>query len=354
MDFRVAVIVVTFQGVDYSARFVDSFKRYTPASVPLIVVDNHSTDGTVEYIQRTIPSAVILRNASNVGFAQGSNQGILEALRRGAWYCMLVNQDIIFSQEWLSPLVDAMEKTPQLGAVQPKILLYPNTDYINSCGNALHYLGFGYTRGYLKKNREWCCNATDSFGYCSGAAVLLNCAALRHVGLFDETFFMYHEDTDLCWRMRSAGWMLSVCPSSVVFHQYEFNRSIKKFYYIERNRLMTLVKNYELKSLLLLAPFHIVWECGMILYSTLSSLHGARGFVLWEKLRGYVYFFHPAHVRELLRARTGVQRIRTVPDRALAHFFTSVIEFQDIDNPVLRYIANPISAWYWALIKRFL
>ncbi|MDO8571217.1 MAG: hypothetical protein Q7R79_00885, partial [bacterium] len=252
------------------------------------------------------------------------------------------------------PLLVMMEKEKKLGAVQSLILMDQEKDVINSCGNALHYLGFGYTRGYRKKKDEWRCETTTKIGYTSGAAVLLRASALQIVGLFDDTYFMYHEDSDLCWRMRLARYEVAVCTDSIVYHHYEFSRSIQKFTWIERNRLMNLLKNYQLRTLFLIAPLFFFWEVGMLFYSLLGSILGKRTIGFKEKLQGYAYFFKIKTWKHIRSERKKIAALRRIADKDIVQYLESTIEFQDISNPLITYIANPLTGAYWFVVKGLL
>ncbi len=351
---KVAIIIPTYNGAAYLPRFFDTLHATTESdAVGLIVVDNNSNDGTPTLVKRLAPEATLIENTENRGFAGACNQGMRYALDKGFPYVMLANQDLSFSDGWLLPLLETLANDARVAAVQPLILMYPQTDTINSCGNELHFLGFGYTSGYLQKRGTWDC-AYRELAYCSGAAVVYRASALQCVGLFDETYFMYHEDSDLCWRLRLAGSTAVVDPCSVVYHQYEFSRSITKFYYIERNRYLNLFKNYRLRTLILLMPIFFFWEAGLLTYSILSFFSGKKTLGLKEKFAAYAYFFLPSTWRHIAAERRKIKTLRTVSDREIAKLFTSVIEFQDVASPLLDRVANPITKAYWKCIRHLL
>jgi len=352
---RIFIVVPTYNGENDIPAFFDTLKKtILHHDVSIVVVDNASHDSTVSSIQSFFPKAIIIENTENRGYAGGCNQGMEYARSNGAEYIFLTNQDVRFSPGWLEPLCDMMKKHRNLAAVQSLILMDQDREQINSCGNELHFLGFGYTRGYREKQSDYRCGTTSSIGYCSGAAMLIRVDALRTVGLFDESYFMYHEDSDLCWRFRIAGYEIAVCSDSVVFHRYEFSRSIQKFYYIERNRLMNICKNYSTRSLILISPILFLWECGMILYSILGSLYTKKTITTKEKFRSYAYFGKISTWKHIKEERKKIKNIRRISDKELTKFFTSRIEFQDINNPLITYFANPITKVYWSLVRHLL
>ncbi len=358
---KVYIVLVTWNGERDIPLFCDSLKNsIQPGDAQLIVVDNNSQDSTLSIISEKFPEAIVIKNDSNTGFAIGSNQGIRYALDHEAEYIMLANQDLVFEKNWLDPLKKALDANSTIAAVQPLVMLYPQKELINSCGNVLHYLGFGYTRGYLKKmvpgtiSSGYTCKNLEEIGAFSGSAVLLRASILKEVGLLDEHYFMYHEDADLGWRFRLAGYTCNICTDSVVYHHYEFSRSILKFYYMERNRYLMMLKNYSLHTLFLLAPFFFFWEAGMIFYSLFGFLFMKKTIGFPEKIKGYAYFWSLKNWKALLKERKKVQSIRKIPDREIIKLSTPVIEFQDLESPIITYIANPLSRAYWFLIKRLI
>lgn len=350
------IVVITYNGEKDIQTFLESLRdTVQKASTTLIVVDNNSTDVTCTIVEKLWPDAHLIRNTENRGYAGAGNQGMQYAMAQGAEFVFLVNQDIIFEHGWFEPLHEEMKTHPHTAAVQPLIMLDPERDRINSCGNALHFLGFGFTRGYRKTLAEFPCAQREEVAYCSGAAVLYRISALTQIGLFDEEFFMYHEDTDLGWRLRCAGYHNIVISVARVYHHYDFTRSIQKFYFMERNRYMILWKNYEFKTCVLLFPLFVMWEVGLLFYSILSSfMIPSQTLTIKEKLRAYGYFFSGKKILQLLKKRYALSKTRILHDRALAGLFTSEIQFQDIDNPILRLVANPITRAYIAIIRRFI
>lgn len=351
---RIAIVVITYNGENDIRSFLESLNKiHSPDHQSLIVVDNNSHDGTVVIVKRLAPHAHIIRNPDNRGYATAANQGIRYARATGSDYVFIANQDLVFDKDFLPPLTRAMEDDRTLGAIQPLIMLDPERHRINSCGNALHPAGFGYTRGYRMDRAEYAC-IKQEVAYCSGAAILLRVSVLDRIGLFDEDFFMYHEDTDLCWRMRIAGYRCMVEPASIVYHHYEFSRSIRKFYYMERNRFLMMIKNYSTSSLFLFTPLILFWEVGMLLYSVLASACGHKTLTFKEKTRAYRYFFSKKLWIPLFAKRTAVQKTRIVPDVTIVSLFDAAIRFQDVDNPLLHIIANPATRCYFFFARQIL
>jgi len=165
------------------------------------------------------------------------------------------------------------------------------------------------------------------------------------VGLFDELFFLYHEDTDLSWRARMMGWGIELAEKAKCFHDYRFRHNKKAYYWTEKNRLMFLWRNFETKTLILIFPMFAVMELGMFLYALASGW-------FWQKVKSYFWFFR--HWGEILKARNKIQGERKIRDRELKKYLVAGIEFGGMENPLLKYVANPVLKLYWLLIKRFI
>lgn len=312
----------------------------------LWLIDNETSAESYDFLRQAAPEAEIIANAANDGFAKGNNDALKLALEQGYDYCWLVNMDTISESHCLSALVEAAEAWPQAGAVQARLMLWPEQAKINSLGNITHYLGFGYSGHYLESYQPSVETQPQKINYPSGAGVLLSVAALRQVGLFDEEMWMYNEDQDLGWRLWLAGYICYLAPRAVIYHKYSFSRSIAKYYWMDRNRLLAAWKNYHCLTLLLLLPAGLLMELGLLLTA-------ARGGWLKEKLKVYAYFFHLKTWRYLFTARRASQRLRRCPDREIIKNFSGRILFQEVDSPLVR-LGNIFFNAYWQIVKHLI
>ncbi len=362
---RVVIIYLLYNGRQY---LVDCFQTLSGLNYPaedaeIFVVDNASSDDGVSYLKQEImpkfgnklPKITLIENKENLGFAEGNNVGLRLALERGFDYIYLLNHDTEVDPNFLKEAVELAESKKEAGAIQSLILLYSDKTKINSIGNAIHFLGFGYTRGYgmnLSDAEEIIAKKISSeeifkMAYTSGAGVLYRSSVLREIGLFDQELFLYHEDLDLGWRLRLAGYENILASKSWIYHKYEFSRSIKKYYWMERNRFIVLLKLYRWPTLLLLAPALILSELGLLLMSWRSGW--------WkEKIKGYKYFLSFENWRKLIQSRAGAQKIRKRSDCEIVDLFTSFILFQDFKNLFVLYFVNPVLTLYWIIARAFI
>jgi GT2 family glycosyltransferase len=207
-----------------------------------MLVDNASTDGSVEHVRRYWPAVRVVRCTGNLGFAAGNNVGMRAATGR---HLVLLNTDTRVQPGWLSALVNAVGLDPRIGAVTSKLVFMADPGEIQNAGSLLLSDGSGADRGFHERDTGQYQCREEVFGAC-GAAVLYRREMLEDVGHFDETFFNYYEDTDLNWRMRLRGWKVLYEPAALVHHVHTGSSgewSPFFTYHVDRNRLFMILKN---------------------------------------------------------------------------------------------------------------
>ncbi|MDP3995522.1 MAG: glycosyltransferase family 2 protein, partial [bacterium] len=234
MKNKIAIIIVTYNGSRWIRKCLASvFKSEYEGGFGVIVIDNASSDGTADIVEQEFPEVEVIRSAKNLGFVGGNNIGIKEALKQGCEYVLMLNQDTEVAPDFLDEIAKVASKD-DVGIVQAMLVLGNERSLVNTSGNALHYLGFGFVKHYKEPVEKWAHKEPIEIGYASGAALLVKRSVLEQVGFLDEKFFMYHEDLDLCWRAKLAGYRVMLAPKAMVYHYYEFNRNKEMFYWTER------------------------------------------------------------------------------------------------------------------------
>ncbi|MGH7904611.1 MAG: glycosyltransferase family 2 protein [Candidatus Dormibacteraceae bacterium] len=216
--------------------------RRPGAGFEVLLVDNASVDGSSEHVRCRYPRVRVIDAGANLGFAAGNNLGIREAAGR---YVVLLNNDTRVRPGWLAALVAAADSDEAVGAVAAKLVFLDPPNTIQNAGSILLSDGSGADRGFREPDRGQYDRREEVFGAC-GASVLLRRRMLEDVGDFDETFFMYYEDTDLNWRMRLRGWRVLYEPAAVVDHVHAGSSvewSPFFTFHVDRNRLLMLAKN---------------------------------------------------------------------------------------------------------------
>jgi GT2 family glycosyltransferase len=323
-----SVIIVNHNGRAHLESCLRSLVFDDPQDYEIIVVDNVSSDGSADHVEWAFPSVRVIRNRINGGFGQGSNLGARCA--RGE-YLAFLNPDTVAKPGWLSVLVLALKDRPWAGLATPKILLLSDPRRINTCGNMLHLTGLTLCRG-MNLGR-------DAFAECekisaiSGAAFVVRRELFNALGGFDESFFLYMEDTDLSYRARLAGFECLYVPSAVVFHDYALRFGPSKTFLQERNRYLMLLKAMRWRSLLVLLPALIVAEFltwGFVLLKERTQFRG--------KLRAY--FWIARHWDHVLRLRRRVQAMRKRDDRELLAQSAHRLSFEQTGDGVIVLLAR--------------
>lgn len=344
---RVWIITVLWKSAEFLPALFEGLVAldYPRELLEMHFVDNNPGDGSAELVSQLmmrhagrLPKIETHTPGYNSGFAGGNNLVIRKAITSNVPYVYLLNHDAAFEPMALREAVAVAATDPQIGSVQSLLVLADHPEEINSRGNAIHYLGMGYCLGYHEK-RETVVNRDSNvewIAYASGAAVLYRVSTLRDVGLLDETLWMYHEDLDLGWRILLAGYRNALATKSVVRHRYEFLRSIQKWYWMERNRIAVVLKNYHLLTILLLIPQFLIAEVALYAYAL-------KGGYWREKIKAVWWFCTPRAWAFLLRGRSQSARIRKISDRRLLNAFTPVIAYQEFEDPFIKAVVNP--AW---------
>lgn len=343
---KVVVIIVSYNGREYLPALMPPLvqEKYHDFDVEILVVDNNSSDDSVEFIKNNFPSVDIIVNKENTGFVGGNNIGYDWAKTRGADYIYLLNQDTVVSPGFLEPLYK-FAKQNKFGSLQSKLRLWSKKDRINTVGNAIHFLGFGYgtESGKIDRNDH----KIKKINYSSGAGEFLSMAALAELGyLFDETMFMYLEDLDLGWSLSMLGYDNYLIPESVIYHKYEFKRGMKHFYYFERNRLWVMLKNYKIATLIIIFPAWLIMEFGQLMLAMINRRTK-------DKIKAYSFLFSVSDMKMLATKRKYIQSKRTRSDRQVISKFTGLILFQPLNSLALK-TANVLFFIYWQLIKIFI
>jgi GT2 family glycosyltransferase len=343
----VTAVLTTYDGAKHLETLWPSLaaQDYPADRWRLIVVENGPTRDAARWVAERVPAAQVLVPGDNLGYAGGNALGIREALAGGADHVLVVTQDTRLAPGAMTALVEAAEAHPTAGAVQPKLLRHEADGrvVIHSRGNELHYLGVGFVGGDGEPDRPL---EVRPIAYASGACVLYRACALRTVGAFDPALFMYHEDSDLGWRLRLAGWEALLAPAAVVHHDYDFARPgwKRKFYYVERNRLINVLTHYRAATLALLAP-------ALLAFEPVGLLYAARSGWLGQRLAVYGFFARPSSWRYLADKRRTVQALRRRRDRDVVPFLSSRFAFGPVATPAVRLVLDPIFTAYWRLIR---
>ncbi|MEO8216896.1 MAG: glycosyltransferase family 2 protein [Acidobacteriota bacterium] len=322
MGSKLSIVLITWNSCRFLDRCCDGI-RQQDIPLELIVVDNASSDRSVEAILERIPEASVIRNGSNVGFSAAANQGIQSS---SAPFVLLLNPDVFLCSGFAGKLIEAMErKGERTGSATGKLLrgrgvgIEP-TKIVDSRGIRMTRNGRHLDIDAGREDSETDASVTEVFGV-SGAAALYRREFLRDVAVdgqpFDNAFFAYREDADLSWRGRLFGWNAIYVPSAVAYHVRSVTPERRRTlpdainFHSVKNRFQLRLKNQGLYLAMRNAPFELGRDL-LVLASTLLTERSS--------LPAWPWLWQHRH--DVMRKRREIQRRRTVDDRELARWFT--------------------------------
>jgi GT2 family glycosyltransferase len=305
----ISVVILNFNGKRYLEKCLSALESQTYRDFEVIVVDNASSDGSVDYLEAHFPSARIVENEKNLGFAGGTNSGI--RLAKGE-YILTLNNDTQVDRRFLECLVEAMQSDKSAGMCASKMLLPDGR--INSAGICLSRSGAAWDRGMFEPDCGQYDHQQEIFGACAGAA-LYRKEMLDEIGLFDEDFFLYMEDVDLAFRAKLAGWKCIYIPEAVVYHHHGGTAGFGSdlaVYYGNRNVIWYAVKGFPTGLLLTSLPWIMGRNLAVIPY---YALRGQGKIILRSKmdaLRG---------LPGMLKKRKSI--VRKAPEREIKRYINT-------------------------------
>lgn len=298
---KTAIAILNWNGRKLLEEFLPSVVTYSPDS-DIYVIDNASTDDSIDYLKSNFPSVKIIENERNYGYAKGYNEGLkkillqtqddiqqnqddpqntnnqshAEHVEATQIFCLL-NSDVKVSENWLNPIENLFRSNPDIAVAQPKILDYKKPthfEYAGAGGGFIDDFGYPYCRGRifwtLEEDKGQYDDTIQTF-WASGACFFIRTEEFIHSGGFDEGFFAHMEEIDLCWRINNSGRKVFYCGESKVYHLGGGtlkNSNPQKTYLNFRNSLWMLVKNLP------------EWKVFPFVFARLS-LDGITGIIFW-------------------------------------------------------------------------
>ena len=247
---EVAVVILNYNGEKHLENFLPSVIEYSKEST-IWVIDNCSTDESVNFLKSQYPQIKLLINEENGGFAKGYNDGLKKIK---ADYYVLLNSDIEVTPNWVQACIDVLESDSSIAALQPKILAYKNRGLFEHAGAGGGFIDknfYPFCRGRIfdlvEKDSSQYDDNIETF-WASGACLFIRANLYHEMGGLDEDFFAHMEEIDLCWRLKRRNHKIYYCGSSIVYHLGGGTlayKNPKKTYLNFRNSLFMIYKNYE-------------------------------------------------------------------------------------------------------------
>lgn len=272
---KVIIIILNYNGLSDTVTCLKSLLKTIYPNFSIVVADNGSKSGEIEFLRTNFKNNKkidFVRFNNNLGFSEGNNRIIKMTKSK---YIVLLNNDTKVEPRWLEEMVKSMERDKKNAACQAKIrsMSYPAYfDYAGAAGGFLDKLGYPYARGrigfYLEKDLGQYDDEVDLF-WGSGTCLMLRRRAIDKVGLLPSNFFFYHEETDLCWRLKNWGYRIVFCPKAVVFHKGAGTSRkylLKRIYYVHRNNLLMIARNLSFSKLYFVLPIRLAIDFSSIFF----------------------------------------------------------------------------------------
>lgn len=312
-DPLVYVLVINWNGKEHLEECFDTLLVSTHPNTKYILLDNASDDDSVEFVRNRYgdnPDVAILECGANLGWSGGNNKGMEYALKAGADYIFLLNNDTRIAPDAISDLVYQAEADRTIGALSPKILLYDNPTLINSVGLEATIIGSSWDKGIGRADGPRWDKEEDIIGVC-GAAMFIRSNVLRQSGLLPIDFEIYLDDLDLSLRIWMAGYTIRSCPKAKVWHKFSAtmgtgSRSHHKYYLNTRNRARIIMRNYPLRQIPLIKFLYMKGECKAMGRALLDG----EWWRVWAHLKSWfaIMAYFPKSIPSRLRSRGNHSR----------------------------------------------
>jgi GT2 family glycosyltransferase len=217
---NVAIVIINWNSFELTKDTLLSLQKSTNQNFDCIVVDNGSVDNSATLLEHAFPKIILIRAGENKGFTGGNNIGMQFALDKGYEFIMMLNNDVEVDPNFLEPLLQNLNSNQNVGAVQPLIYFHHDKNLIWNAGTTFNpFLGICATPNYNQRDNEHTqTQISKKIDWITGCAFMIRASVLKQIGLLKEGFFIYYEDVDLSFRIKSAGFTLAYEPSSVIYH----------------------------------------------------------------------------------------------------------------------------------------
>ena len=297
---KIAIVILNYNGVHLLKEFIPKVLMFSDKA-HVVLVDNCSTDNSIDFIYHNFPKVRIIKNEGNFGFSKGYNKALKQV--EADIYCLL-NSDVEVTENWLDPIM-GLFKNKEIGILQPKLLDYyqPNKfEYAGAAGGFLDILGYPFCKGRIFFNVEEDLGQYDEdqkVFWASGACLFIRSELFHSLKGFDEDYFAHQEEIDLCWRAQHLGNQVWYCGSSKVYHmggatldQFHPRKTFLNF----RNSLFSILKNVPSRLVFFILLFRLTLDMFAAFY--FLSKGQANHFIAVFKSHISFYRFVPKMIRK--------------------------------------------------------
>lgn len=246
MEPSIGVILINYDNEFYTIPCIESLCESTYPNLDIIVVDNGSAPQSISAIRTAYPDVTYIELGENRGFTGGNNAGIRYALDQGDDYIILLNNDTIVAPDMFDILIGVMEKDPEIGVTGPMIYYHDHPEIIWSVAGAIDWQhGRSFMVGLNETDHGQFGDLPREADFVTGCALLVRREVWEKVGLLDDEFFIYYEETEWCVRAGRAGYKICYVPNAKMWHKISIEARASSpwaYYYMTRNRFLFLKK----------------------------------------------------------------------------------------------------------------
>lgn len=327
----VSIVILNYNGLKYLKECIDSLNHLSYRNKEIFLIDNNSGDASVQFVEKNYSNVKIIRLIKNYGFSKGYNLGITYC--KGE-FLVLLNQDTVVDRNWLSELVKVAIKSNKIGIVGSKNYFYDDKTEIFYALGTCDKFGNTQNIGHSKRDNPFLNTQTNCFFVC-GAALMIKRELYEKIKLFDPTYFMYFEDVDLCWRAIISGYDVIYAPKSFIYHKVDrIQKNVdRKSFFLERNRLRTILKNLELKSLKKVLPGYLFQIFSKIQRNRLRNKMVFRKLLI---IYSKAIIWNIIHVISLIKQRIWIKAIRKKSDKEIFLFMKNLNNYIDLNKTYVK------------------
>ncbi len=318
--------------------FIRSIALTDYPNLDIIVIDNGSSDGSdrfLENILNSVGKGKLVRAPENLGSTRGNNLGFKLGCSN-AKYVAFLNNDLEVESDWLSKIIDVLEADESIGAAQPAIFQLSNRNLLDSLGGMVDRLGWTYELG---SNLPLPRDVKEPFEvfWAKAAAIVVRSAVFRIIGGFDEDFFIYYDEVDLCWRIRLLGYKVVTVPTARVYHLgggTMGGANFQSIYMSRKNHLAMLLKNYSLANAIMYTALLVIIYLSAIVKESVVGRKTVAKAVLAALI------WNVRNLKKTLSKRSVTQSIRKLSDKQMSRYMFRIREYRQDEVYLLNLISK--------------
>lgn len=337
---KIAVVILNWNGKSFLERFLPNVLAFSSQEAEVIIADNASTDGSIEWLESQHPGIRVIQHERNHGFATGYNLALRQI---EADYYILLNSDIEVSPDWIMPVIRVMESDPRIAAAQPKLRSWHERhmfEYAGAAGGFIDKYGYPFCRGRifmsLEEDKGQYDDMIDIF-WATGACMFVRADVYHKLGGLDDDFFAHMEEIDFCWRLKNAGYRVMYCPDSLVYHIGGGTlpkSSSRKTYLNFRNNFSLLYKNLPSGQLFRVFSIRLILDAVAGLRFLIDSGWGDFAAVI----KAHLSFYRSLPQLRKKRRAVHPKEVGQIYQRSIVfdHYLKRRSRFSELDNQAYR------------------